>query len=487
MDRGYPFSLKALSAAIRSRSLSSEDLVRSCLARIEQLNSTVNAFCRLYAQEALAESRRCDAEAARGEFRGPLHGMPAGIKDLFSTEGAVTARGSRAFVNNVPTETSPIVERLLAAGAIMIGKTTTTEFGWSGSSVSELYGETRNPWNPALTSGGSSSGSGAALAGRMVPIALGSDGGGSVRIPAAFCGIFAMKGSLGRIPAYPWSATEMLSHAGPMTVTAEDSAILFNILKGPDPRDHLSLPDDGIDYSQHRIDPAKLRIAFAPTLFDYPVQPEIAATVRHAVAGIGTALGCGATEVAPAWSDPIEIFEILWIVGRGVVYGRGPSDGFGAGFRRLVERSGRYSVGDYLSAMKRRADFAATVHRFFDEYDLLLLPTVPEKPFDAAAEAPQGSRPVSEILPWTAWTPFTYPFNISGNPAASLPCGFTPDGLPVGLQVVGRRHEDSTVMAFCRAVERAFPWHESLPPLAQAGGKGRPEPPQPLPAMEKIQ
>ena len=493
MEPSPPASLKDLCAAIRARELSSEELVSTCLDRIEERNGRVNAFCRLFAEEALSEARGCDADARQGVFRGPLHGIPAGIKDLFATRGRIAARGSRAFQNNVPKETSPIVERLLDAGAIMLGKTTTTEFGWSGSSVSELYGETRNPWNPALTSGGSSSGSGAALAGRMVPIALGSDGGGSVRIPAAFCGIFAMKGSLGRIPAYPWSATEMLSHAGPMTVSAEDSAFLFNILKGPDPRDHQSLPDDGIDYLRHEIAPAKLRIAFAPTLFDYPVHPEIAAVVRQAVERIMPALGATAHAVSPDWSDPIDIFEILWVVGRGVVYGNSAVDPaqFGPGFRRLVEDSRRYGVSDYLTAMQRRAAFAATVHAFFADYDLLLLPTVPEKPFAAEAEGPAAQRPgqraASEILPWTAWTPFTYPFNISGNPAASLPCGFTPDGLPVGLQVVGRRHEDATVLGFCRAIERVSPWNSFLPPLAQAGGKRGPEPPQPLPAMEKIQ
>lgn len=493
MTRDGLFSVAALSKAIAARSLTSEELVRTCLDRIARLNNVVNAFSQVFEREALAEARQCDAAAARGDLRGPLHGIPMGVKDLFITRGLITARGSKAFRDHVPSETAPIVQRALAAGAIMIGKTTTTEFGWSGSSVSELYGDTRNPWNPSLTSGGSSSGSAAAVATRMVPIALGSDGGGSVRIPAAFCGIFAMKGSLGRIPAYPWSATEMLSHAGPMTLTAEDSAFLFSILKGPDPRDHLSLPDDGIDYLRHEIQLKKLRIAFAPTLFGYPVHPEIAAVVRRAVDRFADSLGVAITEASPAWADPIDIFETLWVIGRGVVYGNSSVDTtqFGAGFRHLVEKSKRYDVSDYLTAMQRRAAFAATVHAFFADRDLLILPTVPEKPFEAEAEAPvrqtNEQRATSDVLPWTSWTPFTYPFNISGNPAASLPCGFTPDGLPVGLQVIGRRHEDATVLGFCRAIERISPWDASMPPLAQAGGNSGPEPPQPLPAMEKIQ
>jgi aspartyl-tRNA(Asn)/glutamyl-tRNA(Gln) amidotransferase subunit A len=451
------------------------------------MNGLVNAFSQIFEDEALAEAQKCDVEADRGELRGPLHGIPMGVKDLFLTRGFVTARGSGVFRDHVPSETAPIVERALDAGAIMIGKTTATEMGWSGSSVSELYGDTRNPWNLALTSGGSSSGSGAALAARMVPLALGSDGGGSVRIPAAFCGVFAMKGSFGRIPAYPWSATEMLSHAGPMTITAEDSAILFNVLKGPDPRDHLALPDDGLDYLAHRIDLRALRIGFAPTLFGYLVDPAVSTVVAEAVACLCSKFDLSVQEVHPDWRDPIDIFETLWVAGRGIAYGGYARDlhDFGAGFRGLVARSADYSLANYLMAMRRRAEFATVVHRFFEEFDILLLPTVPERPFDAHAESPPHCKGASGVLPWTAWTPFTYPFNIAGNPAASLPCGFMADGLPVGLQVVGRRHDDATVIAFCRAIEYAFPWQDIMPAIVDAGHEGEGEARPTLPAKEQ--
>ena len=462
--------LAQITRRIRAGNLTAEALVAQSLEAIKTKNQSVNAFSDVYAEEALAAARRCDREAAEGRWRGPLHGVPIGVKDLFLTEGRRTARGSVAFRDYVPDRSAPIVERIEAAGAIIVGKTTTTELGWSGSSVSELYGPTRNPWNTALTSGGSSSGSAAAIAAGMVPCALGSDGGGSVRIPAAFCGIFAMKGSLARIPTYPWSATEMLSHAGPMTRTAADSAFLFNLLKGPDPRDHNALPDDGLDYVADGIDPAGLKIAFAPTLFGVEVAPEVARTVADAVAKIGDALGRAPVEVAPDWQDPIRIFETLWVAGRGQAYGRSAAlDGFGSGFRARVEASQAYDLADYLDATKARADFAGAVHGFFEGYDLLLLPTVPILPFDAELEAPPDHPSGSAVLRWTGWTPFTYPFNLSGNPAASMPVGFSSTGLPIGLQVVGRRHADLTVLSFCRALEAAFPCQ-----LAGDVAEGRP-------------
>ncbi|EYR82866.1 amidase family protein [Shinella sp. 838] len=464
------FSVLALRSAIASGSLTSEALVRECLARIRRLNPVVNAFSQVFEEEALEEARACDREAAQGHLRGPLHGIPMGVKDLFFVADRLCQRGSAAYKNFAPKATAPIVQRMIDAGSIMIGKTTTTEMGWSGSGHSEFYGPTRNPWNPELTSGGSSSGSGAALAARMVPFTLGSDGGGSVRIPAAFCGVFAMKGTLGRVPTWPWSATEMLSHAGPMSVSAKDSALLFNIAKGPDPRDHQALPDDGADYTDPRPIRA-LRVGFTPSLFGFAVVPDVDRVIREAVATLSGALDLDIRPVLLDWQDPIRIFETLWVAGRGVAYGaEADLSAFGSGFRGLVEASTRYDLADYLSAAKARADFAGSVHALFEDIDLLLLPTVPVEPFAADREAPEGFSSPSEVLAWTGWTPFTYPFNLSGNPAASLPAGLTVNGLPVGLQVVGRRHADALVMAFCQRAEDHL-FHNKLPPLVVAGDK----------------
>ena len=459
---------------IATGALSSRTVVEHCLSAIKTKNSTLNAFSDVYEDEALRLADQCDEEAGRGDIRGALHGVPVGVKDLFYVKGRRTARGSAAFAEFVPAETAPIVERLEAAGAIIVGKTTTTEMGWSGSSVSDYYGSTRNPWNAGLTSGGSSSGSASALASGMVPMAVGSDGGGSVRIPAAFCGHFAMKGSLARIPTYPWSATEMLSHAGPMTLTASDSALLFDLLKGPDPRDHHALPDDGLCYCSAKVDMAGLRIAYAPTLFGVDVDDDVDCVIRSAIDRLKTAFDVSVKTVSPDWDDPIRIFETLWVAGRGVAYGKqanGAANGFGPGFANLVKQSSRFDLEDYLDAVRARAVYAADIHRFFETVDILLTPTIPILPFDAELEAPDGMGSNSDILPWTGWTPFTYPFNITGNPAASIPAGVSRTGLPVGLQVIGPRHADASVLAFCRDLEERagfFVMRGDLPELVEA-------------------
>lgn len=445
-----------------------------CFATIKSKNSTLNAFSDIYEDDALSIADQRDEQAKKGKILGSLHGVPVGVKDLFYVKDRRTARGSAAFKNFVPSETAPIVERLEAAGAIIVGKTTTTEMGWSGSSASEYYGSTRNPWNASLTSGGSSSGSASALASGMVPMALGSDGGGSVRIPAAFCGHFALKGSLARIPTYPWSATEMLSHAGPMTLTAADSALLFDILKGPDPRDHHALPDDGLCYCSAKVDMTKLRVAYAPTLFDVAVDDEVDRVVQDSVDRLQDTFGISVETVSPDWDDPIRIFETLWVAGRGVAYGKqanGAADGFGSGFANLVRQSRKFDLEDYLDATRARSVYAAQIHRFFESFDILLMPTIPILPFDAELEAPAGMGSNSEILPWTGWTPFTYPFNITGNPAASIPAGLSRTGMPVGLQVIGPRYCDASVLAFCRDLEEKagfFVLRGDLPDLVEA-------------------
>jgi len=302
----------------------------------------------------------------------------------------------------VPDEDAPIIRRLKAAGAIILGKTATTEFGWSGSSTSRVFGNGRTPWNPTLGSGGSSSGSAIAVAARMVPAALGSDGGGSVRIPSSFCGTFALKGSLGRIPTWPWSATEMLSHAGPITRTVRDSALLFDLLSGPDPMDHQALPSmprSCLEACDEEL-PA-LRVAFCPTLFGAAVDPQVAASVADAVELVASKLGCLVESVTLDWDDPVAIFETLWVAGRGIAYGNALKDQvheLDPGFARLVQASSRYQLSDYLDAMKQRAGFANQVHMLFEQYDLLITPTVPVLPFPADAEGPENIASPGRLL-----------------------------------------------------------------------------------------
>lgn len=456
-------------AAIQAGRLDPERLVSDCIESIKSTNQALNAFGDVYEDDALAHARTLAQEARAGQCRGPLHGVPFGIKDLFYTEGLRTTRGSLTAMAFVPERDAPIIRRLKEAGGIILGKTATTEFGWTGASTSRVFGNGRTPWDPRLTSGGSSSGSAIAVAARMVPAALGSDGGGSVRIPSAFCGTFALKGTLGRIPTWPWSATEMLSHAGPITRTVRDSALLFDVLSGPDALDHQALPAPQESYLAACEAPlAPVRVAYCRTLFDVAVDPQIAAGVEAAVAQMQATLGVVVEEVRLDWQDPLAVFETLWAAGRGIAYGKALADRLDQldpGFARLIEGAGRFDLANYLEATRGRAQFSNQVQQLFERYDLLVLPTLPVLPFSADATAPEGFERPDSLVPWAAWTPFTYPFNITGNPAASIPCGVSREGLPISLQVVGPRHQDGRVFNLCAHLEAINSWEQRLPGL----------------------
>lgn len=452
---------------VRSGELSPVELVRASLDAIAATDVHLNAFSEVFERSALAQASQRETEARKKEFRGPLHGVPFAVKDLFNVKGTLTRRGSHLYAEAIAQETAPCVERMLAAGAIMIGKNTTPELGWKASSNSPLYGVTRNPWNPRQTAGGSSSGSAAAVAAGAVPIALGSDGGGSMRVPAAFCGIFSLKANLGRIPTHPLSPTEHLSHAGPMTNSVADYALALDVLAGPDHRDPNSMQENASSYLAN-LDArqAPLRCAFTPTLFDKPVARTVQATVRRAIDRMQGELPVEVTELTPPWQDPIDTFDSLWTA-RGSLYlelDEGSKGRIDPGFARLIELSSKLRVADHLRALQKRAEFCRAVAGWFEQFDLLLLPMVPIEPFLAEDDGPPDMDP-SPAVPWARWTPFSYPFNLTGQPAASIPCGWSDAGLPVGLQVVGRRFEEMTVLQFCHLWERIFDWRRNLPTI----------------------
>ena len=455
---------------VRRRTVSPVELVQAALAAIEATEPRVNAYSAVFAEAALARARELETEAAAGKFRGVFHGVPVGIKDLFLTEGIKTQRGSKMYADSIPTETAPAVERLLAAGAIMVGKTTTPEIGWKAASNSPLYGVTRNPWDPAKTAGGSSSGSAVAVADGSVPLTLGSDGGGSMRVPAAFCGIFSLKATLGRVPTYPLSPSEHLSHAGPMTGSVADTALALDVLQGPDERDPQSLPDAGVSYLRTLGDlPKGLRCVLAPTLFGHAIAPGVASTIAHAFAEIATHLPVEIVDTAIDWPDPIDIFDALWVA-RGALYStmkKEDKDRLDPGFARMIDRSPAIKLEDHLRTLQARAAFNRRVAESFRDFDLLVMPMVPVEPFAAEADGPPDMDQ-SKPVPWARWTPFSYPFNLTGQPAASVPCGWTPSGLPVGLQVIGRRFEDDTVLQFCAAWEKHFRWRKRKPAVFAA-------------------
>ncbi|QKG20599.1 amidase [Actinomadura verrucosospora] len=448
--------------AYRAGTLSPVEAAEAVLARIDRDDRELNAFCLLDPETTLEMARASAERWRRGETLGTLDGVPVSIKDVLLTRGWPTLRGSTTIDPAGPwTEDAPSVARLREQGAVFVGKTTTPEFAWKGVTDGPLTGVTRNPWDTARTPGGSSGGAAAAVAAGMAPLALGTDGGGSVRIPAAFTGTFTIKPTYGRIPHYPASPFGTLAHTGPMTNTVADAELLLDAVCGADGRDWSSLPPPAAPFAgafdeRGRHDLTGLRVAFSPDLGFARVDPEVAASVA-AAAEVFAELGAKVEQADPGFADPVADFEVLWFAGAAKVVEHLTAEQrarLDPGLREICEQGARYSAVEYLTATARRMELGRIMGAFHDRYDLLLTPTMPIAAFEAGLEVPAGSPSPR----WTSWTPFTYPFNMTQQPAASLPCGFTADGLPVGLQVVGARHADALVMAACRAYEQARPW-----------------------------
>jgi aspartyl-tRNA(Asn)/glutamyl-tRNA(Gln) amidotransferase subunit A len=461
-------SAAALAAAIRRKKLSPVEVVRAVLARIERLNPLLNAYVTLTPEQALRDARAAErAVGKKGAKLGALHGVPFSTKDLVITKGVRTTFGTRFYADNVPTEDAPMVARMKAAGGIQLGKTNTPTFGWIGATHNLVFGVTRNPWNTDRTPGGSSGGASAAVAAGLGPMAIGTDGGGSIRIPASFAGIFGHKASYGRIPVYPPSGAWSLSHIGPMTRTVEDAALMMNACAGPDERDQYSLPASGVDYVKALRGSLKgLRVGWSPDLgFARVVDPEVEATCAKAARRFRE-LGAKVDEVRLAWPSPKSAWEAVFCGGiatRMAPYLDRPND-IDPGLLPIIQDAVKWPATRYVQAWFDRLTWYDHVRRYFDGHDLLLTPTIATPPFKVGLDNPTeiAGRPVEPY----DWIPFTYPFNLTGNPAASVPCGFTKDGLPIGLQIVGRRFDDVTVLRAAAGYERLAPWADRKPPLA---------------------
>ncbi len=447
----------------RAKRLSPLEATRAALARIEKYNPVLNAYCLVDAEGALAAASESERRWHKGEPQGLLDGVPVSIKDLVLTRGWPTLRGSRTVARDQPwEEDAPSVARLRAHGAVLLGKTTTPEFGWKGVTDSPLTGITRNPWNPALTPGGSSGGAAAALATGMGALAIGTDGGGSIRIPAAFTGIYGIKPTFGRVPAAPLSPFGTVSHVGPMARTVNDAALMLTVMAEPDARDWEALPYDGRDYCTGLDDGVSgLRIAFSPDLGYVSVDREIARLVAEAAA-LFTELGAHVEQVDPGFESPWDTFLKIWFAGAAnltrtfSVEQRALLD---PGLAEIVQKGAAMKLLDYLEAVNRRGRLGRHMSLFHERYDLLLTPTLPIPAFVAGQELPE----VAKGRRWFDWTPFTYPFNLTQQPAASVPCGLTAAGLPVGLQIVGPRYGEALVLRASRVFEAARPF--SLPDL----------------------
>jgi aspartyl-tRNA(Asn)/glutamyl-tRNA(Gln) amidotransferase subunit A len=467
----------ALTVAYARKELSPVEATEAALSRIQAYDGSVNGWCLVDAEAALAAARGSEERWERGEPLGPVDGVPTAIKDLLLTKGWPTLRGSRTISPDGPRdEDAPAVARLRESGAVLLGKTTTPELGWKGVTDNPLTGVTRNPWDTSRTSGGSSGGSAVAVSCGMSALAVGTDGGGSIRIPAGFTSTFGLKPTYGRVPLYPPTPFGTLSHAGPMTRTVTDAAILLEVLSGPDARDWSAMPplpepDSLVEGLSESL--TGKRIAYSPGLGYVDVHPDVAARVREAV-DVLAELGAVVEQVDPGFSDPAEAFAVLWYTG--VAKATAHLDAsqvelLDEGLREVRAKGAAMSAMDYLDAMAERMALGVRMGRFHERYDLLVTPVLPIPAFEAGVEAPGDSTKGR----WVTWTPFTYPFNLTQQPAASVPCGFTSEGLPVGLHVVGPRHADGLVLAACKAYEDATSWYAHRPPLLSSdpGGSGR--------------
>ncbi|MGH8705599.1 MAG: amidase [Burkholderiales bacterium] len=439
------------------KTFSPVEAARAVLDRIEKLNPVLNAFRLVARNEALAAARAAEKRWLRGEPKGLLDGVPVSIKDLLLTKGWPTLRGSRTIDPKGPwNDDAPAVARLREHGAVLLGKTTTPEFGWKGVTDSPLTGVTRNPWNARKTPGGSSGGSAAALAAGMGPLSVGTDGGGSIRIPCAFTGLFGLKPSFGRVPAWPLSPMGTVAHVGPMTRSVADAALMMNVLALPDSRDWHALPHEPRDYRVGLEDGVRgLRIAFSADLGYAKVDPEVARLVKRALRTFAD-LGAHVEAKHPGFEDQLPVFTRHWFPGAAsVVRATQPRKRalMDKGLREVARQGEKVSAGDYLDAVQKRGALGVLMNRFHEKFDLLITPTLPLAAFEAGKE-------VSNLLKekrWTDWTPFTYPFNLTQQPAASIPCGLTKKGLPVGLHIVGPRYADALVLRAARAFESVHP------------------------------
>jgi len=457
-----------MAGKIRRKKLSPVEVMRAVLDRIERVNPALNAFVTLTAEQAMKDARAAErALGKKGATLGALHGVPFSTKDLVITRGIRTTFGTRLYADNVPTEDAPIVERLRAAGAIQLGKTNTPAFGWIGATHNLLFGITRNPWNPDRTPGGSSGGASAAVAAGLGPLAIGTDGGGSIRIPASCTGIFGFKPTFGLIPVYPFSAAWSLSHVGPLTRTVSDAALMLNACAGPDERDSFSAPVPRIDYVKALKGGIKgLRVAWSSDLgFTRAVHPEVKAACETAARRFRE-LGCRVDEVQPRWPSPKDAWEPIFcggIAARLAPYVGERRADIDPGLAAIIDEALTWGPTRYVQAWFDRLAWGEHPRRLFETYDLLLTPTIACPPFKVGLDNPTdiAGTPIERY----EWIPYTFPFNMTGHPGASVPCGFTSDTLPVGLQVLGRRFEDATVLRAAAAFEQLAPWAHGRPPL----------------------
>lgn len=467
---GLPPTATELAAAYRRRELSPVEVTKAALAAAERLDGTLRAYLALDPDGALAAARRAeDALLAGSADLGPLHGVPVSVKDLEPTRGLVSTYGAAAYAGNVPAEDSVLVERLRAAGAVIVGKTNTPAFGLLGEVRNRLGEDARNPWDPTRTTGGSSGGSAAAVAAGITPLATGTDSAGSINCPAGMCGVVGVKPTHGRVPMAPDGGDSLLfNDGGPLAGTVADAALLLAALAGHDRRDPVSLREpapDVVAAAAGALPP--VRVAWSPDAGHYAVDPEVAA-VAEAAARRFTDLGREPVAATPAVPDPWESYTPLYVtdvrLGLADFLRDHPEELFAETVDELAAVP-PLSAEEHARAYHGLLRFRAAMADFFEAYDLLLTPST------AVAAFPCGQPPATiggrAVRPgWGSFMPFQIMWNMTGQPAASVPAGFTADGLPVGLMIIGRHGREDLVLAAAAAYEAAAPWRHLRPPVS---------------------
>jgi aspartyl-tRNA(Asn)/glutamyl-tRNA(Gln) amidotransferase subunit A len=471
MDEIAFTSAADLAEAVRRKQLSPTEIADALLARVEQVDPQLNAYVYFDPDSVRARARVLEAALMHGDSMGPLHGVPYSVKDLTAVRGIPQTFGLVPMKNHVPDASAAIVERLEGAGGLLLGKTNTPEAGYYGVTDNQLFGPTQNPWKPGFIAGGSSGGAAAAVAAGLGPLADGTDGAGSVRIPASCCGVFGLKPSLGRIPHTVFE-TRFLTFVGhgPITRTVEDAALMLSVTEGPDPSDPLSLPGSGGDYlAAIREGIRGWRVAWSADLGFAHVDPEIEAICRRAVEAFEE-LGCAVEESQPCWEHPEEaMWNGLWAPSfagaRELLDPEALEGQLDANLVQLIEEGARLTAQDIARADALRGRMWDRFTGWFVDFDLLVCPTLCVAPFENRNFAPRhlaGECLRRQVLGWV----LTYPFNmLASTPAASVPCGFTDAGLPVGLQIVGHPHAEAAVLRAAANFERARPWADRRPSL----------------------
>jgi Asp-tRNA(Asn)/Glu-tRNA(Gln) amidotransferase A subunit family amidase len=449
--------------AIHNKTISAVEVMSDTLERMYGLEPALNAFVTTTPELAMKAAKETDEAVMAGKPLGPLQGIPISVKDLIHVGGVRTTFGSRTRADNIPEADAPSVERVRAAGAGIIGKTTTTEFGSkAGAAESPLTGITHNPWNLKKTPGGSSAGAASSVAAGITPFALGTDGGGSVRIPSSLCGLFGIKAQFGRVPVFPTSATPTLAHVGVLSRTVRDAALLLQTVSGYDTRDPASVSEPVPDFIEACDIPVKgLRIAWSPTLGYAKPTPEVLQITERAVRRFED-MGCSVELVENIIEDPVDLWTAEFYTGIGVALWddfQKKRDLLDPDLSELLKYAFNQSVESYYTKVFKRYKLRDQIRKFFGNYNLLLTPTLPVSSIDAGINVPPELSDRNIV----SWSYFTYPFNLTGNPAASIPCGLDHEGMPVGLQMVAGFNCETDIFKAAASFETSYPWVDHMP------------------------